>query len=39
MFGGHLMGGLVGGTLEVHVSWMGEMERRRDEETGLTLLV
>lgn len=37
-FGGHLMNGVVGGTLELNIIEAGLMERRFDDETGLNLL-
>lgn len=37
-FGGHLIDAVVGGTLELHLSEEGMMERVFDDETGLNLL-
>ncbi|MDO8467238.1 MAG: DUF296 domain-containing protein [bacterium] len=37
-FGGHLLNGVVGGTLELNISESGLMERKFDDETGLNLL-
>ncbi len=39
MFGGHLMGGVVGATLEVYLSQTGDLRRERDDAIGLSLLV
>ncbi|MEK7654219.1 MAG: DUF296 domain-containing protein [Patescibacteria group bacterium] len=37
-FGGHLVDGVVGGTLEINLNESGMMERRFNDETGLNLL-
>lgn len=37
-FGGHLVDGVVGGTLEINLNESGMMERQFDDETGLNLL-